>query len=84
VLLVGDLAEYERDPGLYVDYASDMIGTQVRDTAGAIDAITAARFDLEPYAAFVERHLGPSDGLASDRFVERFVPPGPASSFGRR
>ena len=84
VLLVGDLAEYERDPGLYLDYASDMIGTQVRDTAGVIDAITGGRFDLEPYAAFVERHLGPSDGRASDRFVERFVPPIAASTFGRR
>ncbi|MBI2781268.1 MAG: CDP-glycerol glycerophosphotransferase family protein [Chloroflexi bacterium] len=75
VLLVGDLAEYERDPGLYVDYASDMVGTQVRDTAGVIEAITTGRFDLEPYPAFVQRHLGPSDGRASDRFVERFVPP---------
>ena len=39
VLLVGDLAEYEVDPGLYLDYRTDMIGTQVTDTAGVIDAI---------------------------------------------
>ena len=39
VLLVPDLAEYERDPGLYLDYRTEMIGTQVADTDGVIDAI---------------------------------------------
>ena len=39
VLLVGDLADYERDPGLYLDYRTEMIGTQVTDTDGVIDAI---------------------------------------------
>ena len=39
VLLVADLAEYERDPGLYLDYRTEMIGTQVVDTDGVIDAI---------------------------------------------
>ena len=39
VLLVPDLAEYERDPGLYLDYRTEMIGTQVTDTDGVIDAI---------------------------------------------
>ena len=73
VLLVSDLEEYERDPGLYLDYRTGMVGTQVRDTAGVIDAITAGRFDLAPYAAFVERHLAQSDGHASARFVERFL-----------
>ena len=29
VLLVPDLAEYEQDPGLYLDYRTEMIGTQV-------------------------------------------------------
>ena len=29
VLLVDDLEAYERDPGLYLDYRTDMIGTQV-------------------------------------------------------
>ena len=82
VLLVGDLAEYERDPGLYLDYARDMIGTQVRDTTGVIETILEGRFDLAPYESFVERHLRPSDGHASDRFVECFAPllgrtPGP-------
>ena len=34
VLLVDDLEAYERDPGLYLDYRTEMIGVQVRDTAG--------------------------------------------------
>ena len=34
VLLVRDLADYELDPGLYLDYRTEMIGTQVIDTDG--------------------------------------------------
>jgi CDP-glycerol glycerophosphotransferase (TagB/SpsB family) len=74
VVLTGDLADYERDPGLYLDVERELIGTQVRDTAGVIDAVVHDRFDLAPYAAFVERHLEPCDGQASARFVERFLP----------
>jgi teichoic acid ribitol-phosphate primase len=74
VLLVPDLAEYERDPGLYVDYRTEMIGTQVRDTAGVAEAIRAGRFDLAPYESFIARHLAASDGHASKRVVERFLP----------
>jgi teichoic acid ribitol-phosphate primase len=74
VLLVPDLAEYERDPGLYVDYRTEMIGTQVRDTAGVAEAIRTGRFDLAPYESFIARHLAASDGHASKRVVERFLP----------
>jgi CDP-ribitol ribitolphosphotransferase len=74
VLLVPDLADYERDPGLYLDYRTEVIGTQVTDTDGVVDVIREGRFDLAPYAAFIDRHLGASDGAASRRFVERFVP----------
>jgi len=74
LLLVDDLEAYERDPGLSIDFRTDMIGTQVRDTDGAIDTILADRFDLAAYGPFVERHLGACDGHASARFVERFVP----------
>ena len=79
VLLVGDLAEYEVDPGLYLDYRTDMIGTQVTDTEGVIEAILADRFDLSGYDAFVTRQLGAERGGASDRFVDRFLDgrPGP-------
>ena len=73
VLLVGDLAEYERDPGLYLDYRTDMIGTQVTDTDGVIGAIAAGRFDTTGYEAFIDRQLGPARGGASQRFVDRFV-----------
>jgi len=73
VLLVEDLAEYEVDPGLYLDYRTEMIGTQVTDTDGVIDAIIAGRFDLSGYDAFIERQLGASRGGASDRFVTHFL-----------
>ena len=51
-----------------------MIGVQVADTDGVARAILENRFDLAGYDAFVERHLAASDGAASARFVERFMP----------
>lgn len=74
LLLVDDLEAYERDPGLYLDYRTDMIGTQVTDTDGAIRALLDDRFDLGPYDAFIAHHLAASDGRASARFVEHFLP----------
>ncbi|HUG29731.1 MAG TPA: CDP-glycerol glycerophosphotransferase family protein [Candidatus Limnocylindria bacterium] len=74
VVLLEDLEAYERDPGLYLDIRAEVIGTHVADTDGVIDAISEGRFDLEPYDAFVARHLGAADGRASARFVERFLP----------
>ena len=50
-----------------------MIGTQVTDTDGIIDAIANDRFDLTGYDAFIERQLGASHGRASERFVEHFL-----------
>jgi CDP-ribitol ribitolphosphotransferase len=73
VLLVGDLAEYEVDPGLYLDYRTEMIGTQVVDADGAAAAILGGDFDLSGYDAFVERHLGASRGEASAAFVRHFL-----------
>ncbi len=77
MLLVGDLADYELDPGLYLDYRTEMIGTQVVDTAGIVDAIATERFDLSGYDAFIERQLGASQGGASERFVRHFLRDGP-------
>jgi CDP-glycerol glycerophosphotransferase (TagB/SpsB family) len=76
LLLVDDLEAYERDPGMYLDFRTEMIGTQVSDTDGAIRALVEDRFDLAPYDAFIARHLGASDGRASERFVEHFLPAG--------
>jgi teichoic acid ribitol-phosphate primase len=72
ILLVPDLEAYERDPGLYLDYRTDMIGTQVIDTDGVIAAIAAGRSDLSGYDAFLARHVA-ADGRASARFVDRFL-----------
>jgi CDP-glycerol glycerophosphotransferase (TagB/SpsB family) len=75
VLLVGDLDEYEVDPGLYLDYRTEMIGSQVLDTDGVIAAILGDRFDTSGYDAFIERQLGPSRGGASERVVDHFLGP---------
>ncbi len=73
VLLVADLAEYEADPGLFIDYRTEMIGARVNDTAGVARAIGNGEFDLSTYDAFIDRHLGTARGDASARFVDRFV-----------
>lgn len=73
ILLVADLETYEVDPGLYLDYRSEMIGWQVRDTAGVAEAGLEAAVDDAVWDAFIERHLGSGPGRASERFVERFV-----------
>lgn len=79
VLLVPDLEAYEADPGLYLDYRTEMIGEQVLDTAGVARAVLTATVDDSAWDAFIERHLGPDIGHASRRFVDRFV----AGSGGR-
>ena len=73
VIMVGDLDDYARDPGVCVDFATGMVGTQVMDTDGAAAAILEARFDLSGYDAFIERHMGACDGHASERLVDRFA-----------
>ena len=75
VLYTPDLATYEADPGLYLDYRSEMIGTRVVDTAGVADAIVHATVDDPAWSAFIAAHLGSVDGRSSDRFVERFLAP---------
>ena len=74
VLVVGDLDTYERAPGLYVDYRTEMIGTRVRDTDGVAHAILDGSFDLSGYDEFIARHLSACDGHASARFAARFLP----------
>ena len=78
ILFVPDLDTYRTSPGLYLDYATEMIGLQVRDTAAVAEGILKGRFDLEGYGSFVARHLGAADGGASRRFVETFVRTDPA------
>ena len=75
VLLVPDLADYEVDPGLYLDYRTEMIGAQVVDTVGVAEAVRVAEVDRPAWDAFIERNIGPDVGHASDRFVDRFLGP---------
>ncbi len=73
VLLVPDLDAYERDPGLYLDMRTEMIGTRVETTDDVASAILEDRFDLSGYDAFIDRHLSASRGHATEAFVDRFV-----------
>jgi CDP-ribitol ribitolphosphotransferase len=73
VILTEDLAAYERDPGLYVDPRTDLIGQRVDDPGGLADAIERATVDEAAWSSFIARNLGGCDGHASRRFVDRFV-----------
>jgi len=70
ILLVDDLEEYSRDPGLYLDYASEMIGDQARSTAEVGRLIDRDDFDPAEYDEFVATHCGMMDGDSSRRFVD--------------
>ena len=80
ILLTGDLAAYEVDPGLYLDYRTEMIGTQVTDADAVAAAILADAFDLSGYDDFIQRHLGASGGDASAAFVRHFLGKAPAGA----
>lgn len=77
VLLVGDMATYERDPGLYLDPRTDLIGEQVRNPGDAAElaaAIGRAGVDQATWRAFIAARIDACDGHASERFVDRFLP----------
>jgi len=67
ILMVGDLADYEREPGMYVDYRTEMAGVQVTTTDEVIAAIRNRSFDTAGYDALIERHVGACDGRSSER-----------------
>jgi CDP-ribitol ribitolphosphotransferase len=76
VLLVPDLEAYAREPGLYLDYRTEMIGTQVHDPKAVADAVTTARVDDAAWDAFIEANLGTGIGGASRRIIDRLIPDG--------
>jgi CDP-ribitol ribitolphosphotransferase len=73
ILMVPDLSRYEADPGLYLDYRTEMIGVQVDDIDDVAAAILRDEFDVSTYDDFVAHNLDACDGNASARFVDRFV-----------
>ena len=79
ILLVGDLATYEVDPGLYLDYRTEMIGTQVVDTDGIIDAIANGRSDLVGLPG-VHRSAARCIARRGERPLRRALPRGPAGT----
>lgn len=70
VLLVDDLEQYSIDPGLYLDYRTEMIGEVALTDDEVVRLIVTDDFDLSAYDAFVARHCELDDGRASERFVE--------------
>jgi CDP-ribitol ribitolphosphotransferase len=74
VLLTADLDAYERDPGLYLDARTELIGERVGDAEDLPRAIADARVDAAAWTEFVARRIERCDGRASARFVERFLP----------
>jgi teichoic acid ribitol-phosphate primase len=74
VLLTADLEAYERDPGLYLDPRTDLVGERVERAEDLPAAIARAAVDEAAWSALIARRLEACDGGASARFVERFLP----------
>ena len=74
VLLTADLEAYERDPGLYIDPRTDLVGTRVERPEELPAAIAGATVDDAAWDALIARRLEACDGHASARFVDRFLP----------
>lgn len=72
ILMVPDLASYEANPGLYLDYRTEMIGERVEDVDQLARLVERGDFDLSGYDAFLARHVSACDGGASRRVVDRF------------
>ena len=70
VLLVDDLEEYVNDPGFYLDFESEMVGEFARTSEQVAEIISAGRYDLSRWDAFVATHCQYDDGHASERLVE--------------
>ena len=74
VLVTEDLEAYERDPGLYLDPRTDLVGERIDRVEDLPAAIARARVDDAAWSAFIARRVEACDGRASARFVERFLP----------
>jgi teichoic acid ribitol-phosphate primase len=74
VLLTEDLEAYERDPGLYLDPRTDLVGTRIERGTDLAAAIVSAGVDPVAWDAFIAAQMEACDGRAAARFVERFVP----------
>jgi teichoic acid ribitol-phosphate primase len=74
VLHTADLTAYERDPGLYVDPRTDLVGERVERAEDLPAAIARASVDEAGWSSLIAQRLEACDGHASARFVERFLP----------
>ena len=63
MLLTAALEAYERDPGLYVDPRTDLIGTMVDRPGDLPDAIASATVDDAAWDALIARRLEACDGF---------------------
>ena len=70
VLLAPDAARYERDPGFYFDFETEMAGFRAENTAAVGQYIAGGRWDLSAYPAFVARHFAYLDGQNTRRVVQ--------------
>ena len=74
ILLVSDLEQYERDPGLYVDLRAQGVGELAWSTDDVARILECGDYDVAAYDAFIAEHCSGDDGHAGERFVERFLP----------
>lgn len=70
VLLVEDLADYEKNPGFYLDFRKEMIGEFAKTTDDVAQLLATSSWDFSGYDDFLARHCPLDDGHASERVVD--------------
>jgi teichoic acid ribitol-phosphate primase len=74
-LFAPDLAAYEAERGLYIDYRESLPGPVFRTTQALADHLRLGEFDLAAVRRVREWAFDVTDGQATDRFVREVVLP---------
>ncbi len=70
VVLASDLERYEHDPGFYLDFRAEVVGTMASDTSDVVRILAEDDFDLGAYNTFIERYCEYLDGHSSERIAQ--------------
>lgn len=70
-----DHAAYQRERGLYFDYAEGVPGPVFTDSRALAEWLRNGPFDLDRIRAFATESFDVADGAATDRFIEQVVVP---------
>ncbi len=70
ILFAYDLDEYEKNPGLYLDYRNEMPGKIVSSTMEVIKEIKNGCIDVTGMKAFRDKYMNSCDGSSTKRLLD--------------